>query len=291
VFASVSSVAMAVEADEAGGIDLKRLEAILQQFDITIAEANDLVDLDNHSFVILADDSGSMKNSSLSAEELNSNAEPRSRFDEARQAASMIIEMASCFSDRGTDLYFCNRRSRQHIKSMNDEEFQRAFDKLPSGPSNLGQRILEVGERAAVRMGVERPILIFVLTDGLVDKQDLFENNVEALMKKKTKAKGNFKLQLMACTSNAEDAEWLSQLEYKFEAVDCIDDYQEELKQVIRARKTKTFTRGDWVLKAMLGPISKKHDNLDEGGLLVNLSEVTNWTGACPCCTKLLGMK
>lgn len=286
MFASVSSVAMALEAE---GPDLKRLEAILTQFDITIAEANDLVELESFSFVILADDSGSMKESSLSEEEQKAGAEPRSRFDEARQAASMIIEMAACFSDKGTDLYFCNRRSRQHIKSMNDDDFKGAFDMLPSGPSTLGQRILEVGERAGARMGVERPILIFVITDGLVDKEKTFEASVEALMHKRTKCKGNFKLQLMACTSNAGDVEWLSQLEFKFESVDCIDDYQEELKQVMRAKKTKTFTRGDWVLKAMLGPISTKHDNLDEGGLMVNLAEISNIAEACPCCARLLG--
>merc|ERR1712032_229323 len=152
---------------------MNRLEAILKQFDITIAQANDLVELEHHNFIILADDSGSMRNSSLSEEEEKSgNAESRSRFDEVRQAASMIIEMAACFSEHGTDVYFCNRRSRQQIRSMNDDAFKQAFKMLPDGVSKLGKRVLEVGERAVTRMGTEKPILMFVLTDGEVEDSE-----------------------------------------------------------------------------------------------------------------------
>jgi len=174
---------------------------------------------------------------------------------------------------------------------MNDQEFQQAFDMLPSGESKLGTRVLEVGERAAIRMGTEHPILMFVLTDGEMDdkQQALFEKNIDTLMHKKHHANGHFHLQLMACTNDSESTEWLSHLEYRFEAVDCIDDYQVELAQVMKAKKTTTFTRGDWVLKAMLGPISRKHDNLDEGGLLGGLAELTHSGHICSCCGALFG--
>lgn len=250
--------------------DLNKLEAILEQFSITIAEANDLVELEGHNFVIFADDSGSMQASALSKEEMNNAAkeekevEERTRWNEVENACAMIVEMANCFNPRGVDLYFVNRRSRQKVKSMDDEEFKSAFCAGPEGTSQMGRRLLAVGERAVKRMGREAPILMFILTDGCTDDQDEFKDNIKKLMEMKDSGKGNFKLQLMACTSTESDAEWLTALESRFDAVDCIDDYKVELKQVMRAGKTKSFTRGDWVLKAMLGPISKKHDALDE---------------------------
>lgn len=270
---------------EEQAIDLKKLEVILHQFDITIAQANDLVELEHYNFIVLADDSGSMRNSTLTPEEeQNNDVEPRTRFDEVRNASSMIIELASCFTEHGVDMYFCNRRSRQGIRSMDDEQFVKAFNMLPSGVSTLGKRLVEVGDRATKRMGREKPILMFVMTDGL-SEEEKFEQGLTTLMAKSEKGGATFKLQLMACTSVNSDVEWLSHMEYKFPGVDCIDDYQEELKQVMRAGKTTTFTKGDWVLKAMLGPVSKAHDALDEHGIFKLGDTLAHGPGCCSRCT------
>lgn len=53
-------------------------------------------------------------------------------------------------------------------------------------------------------------------------------------------------------------------MDKNFAEVDCVDDYYSEKAEVLAAKKTVRFTRGDWLIKALLGPISNKFDGWDE---------------------------
>merc|ERR1711879_353872 len=73
-----------------------------------------------------------------------------------------------------------------------------------------------------------------------------------------------FKVQIMACTGNDDEVAYLDDLDRELHEVDCTDDYYTEKAQVIRAGLTDKFSRGDWCMKAMLGPVSRKFDQWDE---------------------------
>jgi len=70
----------------------------------------------------------------------------------------------------------------------------------------------------------------------------------------------------MACTDDEASVGWLNDLDERFTEVDVTDDYYSEREEVLRARKVAKFTRGDWLIKALLGPVSAKFDAWDEGG-------------------------
>merc|ERR1712083_545817 len=51
----------------------------------------------------------------------------------------------------------------------------------------------------------------------------------------------------------------------EFGEVDCTDDYESEKKEVLAVGLAKQFERSDWLMKALLGPVSKKFDAWDMG--------------------------
>jgi len=57
----------------------------------------------------------------------------------------------------------------------------------------------------------------------------------------------------------------MNELDEKITEVDGTDDYYSERQEVLRAGKAKRFTGGDWLIKALLGPICTKFDAWDEG--------------------------
>jgi len=76
--------------------------------------------------------------------------------------------------------------------------------------------------------------------------------------------KGGTKIQIMACTTDQRAVGYLNDIDAKFDEIDVTDDYHAEKKEVEAAGKVTTFTRGDWCMKALLGPISTKFDGWDE---------------------------
>merc|ERR1712190_284812 len=75
---------------------------------------------------------------------------------------------------------------------------------------------------------------------------------------------GRIRYQLMACTDDDSAVAWMDKLDVKYAEVDATDDYHTERAQVLRAGIFKTFERGDWIAKALLGAVSKKFDCSDD---------------------------
>ncbi|CAK9094818.1 Uncharacterized protein SCF082_LOCUS44553 [Durusdinium trenchii] len=75
------------------------------------------------------------------------------------------------------------------------------------------------------------------------------------------------RVQIMACTADEDAVGYLNDIDERFRNVDVTDDYYSEMLEVIKKARTRSqFTRGDWLMKAMLGPISAKFDAWDETG-------------------------
>ncbi|CAJ1416181.1 unnamed protein product [Effrenium voratum] len=93
-----------------------------------------------------------------------------------------------------------------------------------------------------------------------------FEKELKRLVTKKT-TDMTFKVQIMACTADDGAVGYLNVIDEKFGKVDVTDDYYSEMQEVLKKARTRSkFTRGDWLMKAMLGPISSKFDAWDETG-------------------------
>merc|ERR1740121_501766 len=183
----------------------------------------------------------------------------RTRWGELKQTISLFVDLAACFDESGIDIFFLNR-GKINAKSATDACFTDAFTKPPAGTTPLTETLM----RVVVECGGEKPVLLFMLTDGVPDGGvKPFEEEMRRVVNKQS-TQHTFKLQLMACTSDEKSIMWMDHLDKDLPGVDCTDDYFAERDQVLRTRKIEKFTRGDWCLKAMLGPLCQKFDGWDE---------------------------
>eukprot|EP01059_Diplonema_ambulator_P014802 TRINITY_DN257_c0_g1_i2.p1 TRINITY_DN257_c0_g1~~TRINITY_DN257_c0_g1_i2.p1 ORF type:complete len:293 (+),score=92.14 TRINITY_DN257_c0_g1_i2:466-1344(+) len=238
----------------------ERLQRILTKYEITIAEASDLVALEGYEIVFVIDDSGSMSLPSEPASKrtLGKN---RSRWEELGETVKMVAELACVFDDDGIDLYFLNRPALKGIKSADDATLVAALSSDPSG----GTPLTETVQRVVNDFGSsERPVLMLIATDGEPNGgPGRFVDLVTHIVKKKNTSR-TFKFQILACTDDASAVSWLDDFDKRFDEVDVTDDYWTERDQVLKSGRCHKFNRSDWVTKALLGPIIRKFDAWDE---------------------------
>lgn len=248
----------------APGVHLQKLQQVLDRFEVSIAEANDLVALQDYEIILIVDDSGSMSLPAAPASQRTlSSAGPATRWDELKTTVALIVDIATCFDPSGLDFFFLNRGYLQGIRSSQDPQFLSAFASGPRGSTPLTESLRMV----ANEYRGEKPVLLFILTDGEPNGgAKAFEKELKKLVTKKTTDR-TFKVQIMACTGDDDAVGYLNDIDEKFGKVDVTDDYYSEMQEVLKkTRRVNRFTRGDWCMKAMLGPISTKFDAWDEPG-------------------------
>lgn len=186
-----------VPAEEEGNAppdQLQRLEEILGRFEITIAEANDLVVLQDYELVLIVDDSGSMSLPAQPAAARTLGQQPLTRWDELKDTTALLVELGNCFDASGLDLFFLNRPVLKGVKSTNDPAFLAAFKAGPSGSTPLTECLQRVADECAG----EKPVLLFILTDGEPNGGvNKFAGELGRLVKKQSTTT-RFKVQIMA---------------------------------------------------------------------------------------------
>ena len=76
----------------------------------------------------------------------------------------------------------------------------------------------------------------------------------------------NCYVQIMACTDDDSVMEYLDEADDSIPRLDVTDDFQSERAQILRAQGPRFhFTYGDYLVKAMLGPVDSYFDSLDSG--------------------------
>lgn len=241
---------------------MQKLTAVLNRFEISIAEAQDLVVLQDYEMCVIADDSGSMAQAAEPSHMRVLGQPAKSRWNELTETIGAVVEIASCFDESGVDVFFLNRAPVMKVKHCNDSAFVRALEKGPGGGTPLTETMARVASQVA---NSEKKVLLFVLTDGEPNGgKHPFKSALQSVT-----ANGKVKVQIMACTPDSSEVEWLNDIDADMKAVDVTDDYCAERNEVLKAGIVSKFTRGDWIMKAMLGPISQKFDQWDErvGGL------------------------
>mmetsp|Transcript_124828 Transcript_124828/g.361093 ORF Transcript_124828/g.361093 Transcript_124828/m.361093 type:complete len:290 (+) Transcript_124828:48-917(+) len=242
-------------------ISVEKLGEVLKRFEISIVDANDLAILQDYQIVIIADDSGSMDNPSVPPEMRRLDVVAPTRWEELQNTVANIVDIASCFDDNGIDVHFLNRSAVMGVKGTTDPRFVKAFEEPPEGTTPLTETI----ERVAEVSLSERNVLLFVLTDGEPDGgSEEFKESVGRLISSGGTHGRKLRIQLMVCTPLEDEVRWLNDMDRELPEVDVTDDYHTEHNQVLAAQRAEKFTRGDWCMKAMLGPVSEKFDDWDE---------------------------
>jgi uncharacterized protein YegL len=234
----------------------KKLDGVLlNRFDISICEAQYLLTLKDYDIVLVVDDSGSMRRPSVSQQGVGS----QTRWEELKETLQVMIEVACCLDADGIDVHFLNMGTLRNVTSVKDESLQAAFAKGPQRGTPLTETVLRV---AGEELPGNKPVIMVILTDGEPNGgARRFKQAVQWAIGEK-----NVRFHIMACTDNQKDIVWLNEFDRAFAAVDVTDDYHSERQEVLGAGRVQTFSRGDWIMKALLGPIDSRFDWADEKG-------------------------
>lgn len=156
---------------------------------------------------------------------------------------------------------FLNRGPVPRMEDPDDPRLRAAFDTLPSGTTPLTRRVEEVVQTHWRRPGA-RPLLLVIATDGEPDGgADTFKRSLRRIIADKARP---VRFQIMACTDDEHAIGWLNEFDLEFDEVDVCDDFASERREVLASGRMRSFTRADWVMKALLGPVSTKFDRWDE---------------------------
>ena len=236
---------------------MARLAAIASTFEIRADWVSRLRALESFDIVALCDDSGSMA-SQVTSPDSDPYAPRATRWSELRSTMSIVVDLAAALSDSGVDVHFLNRPAVLHAHSAAD--VQRAFDYAPpSGFTPLTRAIQGIlGSRSG-----ERDVLLLIATDG-EPTDDYGRTDIPSFIAALKSKRQNVFVQIMACTDDDGAIAYLDKVDRTVPRVDVTDDFRSERAQVLRSQGPKFhFSFGDYVVKALLGPVDPLFDSLD----------------------------
>eukprot|EP01060_Flectonema_neradi_P012172 TRINITY_DN19058_c0_g1_i1.p1 TRINITY_DN19058_c0_g1~~TRINITY_DN19058_c0_g1_i1.p1 ORF type:complete len:277 (+),score=29.52 TRINITY_DN19058_c0_g1_i1:12-842(+) len=225
---------------------MKKLDSVLRRYNVSVAQADELLRVAEYKMIFICDDSGSMGRRTK---------EFPSRWAELKHTVQSFLEIA-VYLGNGVDVIFLNREAILNVTSPQDPRLLNAFRTGPYGSTPLVERIRET----LSRLGHGSKVIFMIATDGEPDTgRASFNSIVQDAVHR------GYHIQFLACTDDKSEIGFLNNIDKKFVEVDVMDDFLHERKQVLRTGKFKRFNRADYVVKGMLGPICSKFDKMDEG--------------------------
>ncbi|CEO96517.1 VWFA domain-containing protein [Plasmodiophora brassicae] len=231
--------------------------------------------LGGFEIIVLCDDSESM----LSKDVVDDMGNKMTRWDELRDTVKLIVDFGALFDDNGIDVYFLNRPTLPGVTCASDLE--KAFKKDPIGGTPLVSTVDRIRrEKIDPLESKKQKVLLVIATDGQPsDGKSAFHQRIASLPE-------NVYVSILACTDNRAAVAYLDGMD-RLTRVDVTDDYMTELEQ-IRSKQGKSFkfSKGDYIAKALAGPIQPWLDQLDEGRVDVpQYNRVPKRDAKGTCCT------
>ena len=150
---------------------MDRFRHIVEKYSISMEFAMRLRELDGYEIVVILDDSGSMSNPVSKPNDPFIKTE--TRWQEAKNSAKIIVDIASVFDPDGVDIYYLNRQPILQIHNAEELDSSPIFNKYPDGSTPLGETISRVLQ---AKSKCERDLLLIVFTDGQPDNMKLFKS-------------------------------------------------------------------------------------------------------------------
>ncbi|CAF1271520.1 unnamed protein product [Adineta ricciae] len=233
-----------------------RLQDVILRNEIRKDFAKRLHKLKNYEIILLCDDSGSM-NTTVDGSN-------RTRWDELRDFAKIILNVGTIFDSSGVDIYFLNRESILNVKDP--DKVNEVFSKPPYGYTPLVPALRKIFQLPITRLNNDKKVLVFVATDGAPTNDD-GEPNVDELkhlMNIERRIDTTF-VSFLICTDDPTCVGYLRDWDKMMTNVDVTDDYKTERENIEKLQEGNfTFTKGDYIVKALVGAIDKQIDDLNE---------------------------
>lgn len=248
---------------------MQRLSYLSTRYEIRADFIARLRVLEDFDIVAVCDDSGSMDTgvAPLPGQATGPYAPRPTRWTELRHTMSIVVDLATTLSPAGVDCFFLNRPPVLAARSASD--IQVAFDHAPpSGYTPLTRALKGIlggrpsaGGRAD---GGQRKLLLLIATDGQ-PTDDRGNVDIAAFIAALKAKAPHVYIQIMACTDDDNAIAYLEKVDTTVPRVDVCDDYLSERRAIQRVQGGAfLFSFGDYVVKALLGPVDTYFDGLDE---------------------------
>jgi hypothetical protein len=167
----------------------------------------------------------------------------RTRWDELCEIAKVVLKIGVIFDSNGVEIYFLNRGSFQNVKDPHIVD--KFFQTPPSGYTPLVPVLNEIfTSKLANRGWDKKKLLVFVATDGVPTDEDGNENvqELERTMREKRRIETTY-VSFLLCTDDPTCDDYLTEWDRTGELF---------------------FSRGEYVVKALVGAIDPEIDALNE---------------------------
>mmetsp|Transcript_91045 Transcript_91045/g.143810 ORF Transcript_91045/g.143810 Transcript_91045/m.143810 type:complete len:392 (-) Transcript_91045:191-1366(-) len=242
-------------------LDEKMLDVaidVLQTYEVSDTSAEKLCILRNYDIEVIIDDSSSMRSTDGGI---------LSRWDELKETLRDVLSVQCIFDEDGVGITSLNRGRLSGIKTIEDPKFKDFMEKQPCGSTPLTRTLKTLVDELIAKSKCENDgknnVLLMIFTDGEPDGGiEKFTTLLESVLYDES-SPIQFRCQIMACIGrDTKQLEWLNELDAKLNKLDVTDDYQTERKEVLKRKDT--FTRGEWIIKALLGAVDENIDASDE---------------------------
>jgi hypothetical protein len=225
-----------------------KFEQIASFYEISDYFAQKLLQLKGFDIVIINDDSYSMDTSLKTG---------GTRWDEQKNMAKIVTDIAATMDPDGIDHYFLNKGKFPNI--MDAQQVESLFTGTCGGtPLCRTLRQVLADKRGIL---VQKKLLIIIITDGRPESIADFKS----ILANERVPAGQVYTTIVACTDEESTMDYLNGWDQSIKRLDVVDDYQSEKVEVLKKQgQDFPFSFGDYVVKTLLGSIDQHIDKLDE---------------------------
>ncbi|CAF2904807.1 unnamed protein product [Rotaria sp. Silwood2] len=188
----------------------------------------------------------------------------KTRWDERREIVKIIIAIGCIFDTNGVDVHFLNRRDNHTIKDQTQAD--QLFTVYPRGYTPLVSALKRIFQLSVAQGKSDKKLLLFIATDGCPTDEEGVPNSVEFedIMRNKRQWKYTY-VSFLLCTDDPECVDYLSRFDRTMMNVDVTDDFKTEREKIRRYQGANfSFSKGDYIVKALVGAIDKEIDIINE---------------------------
>lgn len=232
---------------------LQRFRDIAAQYEISERFAAKMRQLEGCDINIILDDSSSMR---AIINPVSAFGKATTRWDEEKNIASIVVDIASVMDKDGLDVNFLNRGTLNGISHSSQLGY--IFSGGPCGSTPLCVMLRSV-IASKMETAKENKVIIYIVTDG---EPDGGAGDLKRILENERHP--NMYVTFVACTSDLKVVAYLNDWDKTIPRVDVVDDYLSEKTEILRVNPNIIFTFGDYVVKSLIGAIDPEFDNMDE---------------------------
>jgi hypothetical protein len=238
------------------GINENNFLNVCSTYEIRSIFADALRQLAEYKIILICDDSGSMQFKCDG---------DHTRWDELLSFVSTIFYVNQIVDNSFIDIHFMNRPSILNVKEFC--QIQDSFINPPRGGTPTVSILREVLRKPFTTDWGYKGRIIIIITDGEPINQQGNSDVRELYRVLKNERASTDYITFLACTDDEESVGYLNEWDNdeSLLRLDVVDDYKSEKEQILEAQgKNFTFTRGDYIVKTILGSVIPTLDKLDK---------------------------